>query len=179
MNNHLIILGIVVLLLAVGLSGCVQRKTPVSEGNVIFSIEDVIVTSELEIKEYWTNETKIEVSNDSKFVIISIKIENKENKWLDVLASFEGLTDDKGNKYEAEMFVRLNNSIYTVEQIASIDENETLSKDISPNSTEVKKVVFTISLDREPERLELIYGFKANELTNVEDWFDIELQLPS
>ena len=44
---------------------------------------------------------------------------------------------------------------------------------------ELKKVVYEIPLDREPETLRLSYGFKANEFTNVEDWFHIEMDIPS
>ena len=40
------------------LSGCV-RETPISEGNIIFSIENVTVTSELKIYDSWTIATGI------------------------------------------------------------------------------------------------------------------------
>ncbi len=180
MNKQLLIIWITILLLVISLSGCTS-ESPVSKGNVSFSIVDVTVTSELEIEQYFTNETKIEFSNDTKYVIISITIENKENKWLAVQTTptLSGLIDDEGNEYIDNMFVRINNSTYSIEQINSIDENETLYDDISPNSTELKKIVFTIPIERIPDKLILDYGFRANELTNVEDWFDIELQLPS
>ena len=176
MNKQLIIVGIVVLLLVGGLSGCISTKNPVSKGNVVFTVEDVLITNELEVFDYWKNETKIEVSNDTNFVIFSIRIENKEDKWLTVQASiFGSLTDDEGNEYTAEYGIRINGSYYSLEKLSLIDEGEPLdiSEDISSNSTVLKKIVYEIPRDREPEKLKLSYGFKNNELTNVEKWYHI------
>ena len=193
MKKQLAIVGITILLLSVGLSGCVQRKTPVSEGNVIFSIEDVIVTSELEVTtQEWVNlslvnATKTEVLNDSEVVIISVLIENKEDRILEVAEFWnEGLTDDKGNRYYHRMFIEVNDTTYSIEDITSIEEEEVfggdilgMSEDFPPNSTNLRKIVYEIPPERVPEKLILTYGFKDHELTDAEDWFDIELQLPS
>ena len=90
-----------------------------------------------------------------------------------------GLTDDEGNTFYHKMYVEINNSKYAVKTITSIDEEELfddivgISTEILPNSTELKKLVYEIPIDREPEKLRLSYGFKANELTNVEKWYSI------
>ena len=180
--NSLIIIVIMIVTTVIVFSGCVS-ESPVSKGNVKFSIDDVTITSELEIESYFSNETTIEKSNDTKFVIISLIVENEENKWLAVQTTIGigGLIDDEGNKYTAELFVEINDSTYAVEQIASIDREEAfgVSTDISPNSTELKKLVFTLPLEREPQSLKLSYGFRANKETLVEDWFITELDIPS
>ena len=44
---------------------------------------------------------------------------------------------------------------------------------------ELKKAVFTIPIDREPKKLKLDYGFRPNKEAEVEDWFEIELEVSS
>lgn len=162
-----------------------QEETPTKEDQieqekVNFSIEEVIITSELEVKPLFSDEVKLEVSNNSKFIIVSLTIENKEDKWLTVQAFYQSLTDDNGNKYDGNMFVRVNDSTYALEELVLVGEDAlSSSNDISPNSTTIKKVVYEIPLDREPDKIRLSYGFKANELTNVKDWFETELDIPS
>ena len=182
MQKQLIIIGIIALFVCVGLSGCIS-ESPVSKGNVKFTIGDVAITNKLEIKEYFTNKTKNETSNDTKFVIISLTIENKENKWLTVQTTpgLTGLIDDEGNKYMAEMFVKINDSTYSVEQISSINKNQSFGfgTDIKPNSTEVKKIVFTLPTERKPDKLLLSYGLSANKETTSTQWFETEMNIPS
>ena len=68
------------MLLAVGLSGCIRNSTtnsdgnnifnqenPVSKGDVVLTVEDVLITNELEVFDYRENEIKIKVSNKKKF----------------------------------------------------------------------------------------------------------------
>lgn len=183
MNRRVSIIGITLVLVAVGLSGCVS-ESPISKGNVKFTIEDVTITSELEIHDSWTNETKTVESNNSKFVIISVIIENKEDEILEVQESFlDGLTDDEDNNYYHKMYVEINDSTYSVADITPINESELfesiigISTDVPPNSTVLKKIVYEIPLDREPKKLRLGYGFKANELTSVERWFSTEMNI--
>ena len=103
--------GMAVLLVCLGFTVCLDMSNLVGynvttenqeslETMVNFNIEDVIITSELEIYDFWRDENKIEVSTDCKFVIISITIENNEDRWLAVQSAFDSLIDDEGNKYE-------------------------------------------------------------------------------
>jgi len=189
MNKHLLILGMAVLLLAGGLSGCLETPTienPIEQGNVDFKIEEVTVTSELEMEKSWTNETEMIVFNDSKLVIISILMENKEEDWLEVSSfptslfdeeGFGGLIDDEGNVYWSKPFVEFNDTYYSVPM--DDEEDFGISVEMPPNTTALKTIVFQIPLNREPETLRLSYGFKANELTNVKDWFETEIDIPS
>ena len=180
MNKNLIVLGIAILLICVGLCGCVTRKTLVSEGDVNFSIEDVVITSELEIEEFFTNTTKTEVSNDTAYVIVSISVHNMEDDWLTVQTAMQSLTDDEGNKYDGKMFVKFDDSTYTIEQLILINEENALgwSSDVAPNSTQVKKAVFELPLGKNPNSIYISYGFKPNELANVERWYHITLDIP-
>jgi len=99
MKRNSLIVGIMLVLTVTVFSGCVS-ESPVSKGNVKFTIDEVTITSELEIYDSWTNETETVISNNSKFVIISVTIENKENEILEVQEGpFDGLTDDEGNDY--------------------------------------------------------------------------------
>jgi len=184
MKKQLMIVGIIIILLTVGLSGCIG-DTPVSEGNVKFTIGTVIITSELEIYDSWTYENKTVISNNSKFVIIPIIIENKENKILEVSEGpLDGLKDDEGNDYYHKMYVEIDNSTYSVESITSIKKEELfddivgISTDISPNSTVLKKIVYEIPLYRTPEKLRLGYGFKENELTSVKEGYYKIMDIP-
>jgi hypothetical protein len=185
MNRYLIVSGIVVLLICGVLSGCVSRRTPVSEGVVYFNIEEVVITNELELFDSWANETTNESSDTINFIIITIKIENLENQILEVQESFtDGLKDDEDNVYWNKRYVDINDSTYSVDKITQISENEVfggeilgISEDFSPNSTAYKKLVYMIPIDREPSTLRLGYGFKANELTNVERWYHTTLDL--
>ena len=59
------------------------------------------------------------------------------------------------------------------------EEDFGIGIEMPPNTTALKTIVFQIPIDREPETLKLSYGFKANELTNVKDWFETELDIPS
>jgi len=183
-----VIVVIAVLLLVVGLSGCQETPTienPIEQGKVDFKIEEVTVTSELEIEKSWTNETEMVVFNNSKLAIISILIENKGEDWLEVSSfppslfgdEFGGLIDDKGNVYWSKAFVEFNDTYYSV----PMDEEEEfgVSVEMPPNTTALKTIVFQIPIDREPETLRLNYGLKANELTNVKDWFETELDVSS
>ena len=179
MNKHLILSGIAVLLICVGLSGCVSRRTPVSEGDVDLSIDGVLISSELEIEEYFSNETKTEVSNDTSYVIVSISVDNREDKLLRVQTAMQSLTDDEGNTYDGKMFVTINGSTYEIDRLVLITEEEALgwSGDVSPNSTQIKKAVFEIPLDKTPKSINIAYGFKDNELSNVERWYHTTLDL--
>jgi hypothetical protein len=184
MKKKGLVVGLVLILIILGLSGCVG-ESPVSKGNAKFTIGTVTITSELETYDSWTNETKTVVSNNSKFIIISITIENKDTKILHILEGFgEGLSDDEGNDYYNKMYVEIDNSTYSVESITSIEREDLfdsivgMSTDISPNSIVLKKMVYQIPLDRTPEKLSLAYGFKANELTSVEDWYHITMSIP-
>lgn len=184
MRGKYVIIGVVVLLITVGFSGCVS-ESPVSKKNVKFTIETVTITSELEIFDSWKNETITVTSNNSKFVIVPITIENKENKVLQVMeGGFTGLTDDKENGYTLKMYVEINETTYSVAKITSIHENELfdgitgISTEVSPNSTVLKKMVYQIPLDRTPEKLSLSYGFKENELTSVKDWYHTTMVIP-
>jgi len=152
------------------------------EGMVNFNIQEVIVTNELEIYDFWRDENKIETSLDSKFVIISMVIENIVNnqtigtyehkihclknnqmispkyyvhdynikKWVAVESVFDGLTDNEGNKYSAEMYIEIDGSVYTTQQITFIGEDESFGLGVytSPNSTVEKKIVFSIPIER-------------------------------
>lgn len=169
---------IAVLLIAVGLSGC-EQNIPVSEKKINFNVTEVTATSNLEVHDPWTNETKIERSNDTKFVIISIIIENDEDKILSVSTPIldGGLIDDEENTYAGIGYITINGSSYSVKDITSIGDEETFGDlgfiiDIPPNSTELKKIVFEIPIDREPKKLKMDYGFRANEQTLVKDWSD-------
>ena len=184
MKRNSLIVWIMLVLTVTVFSGCVS-ESPVSKGNVKFTIDEVTITSELEIYDSWTNETETVISNNSKFVIISVTIENKENEILEVQEGpFDGLTDDEGNDYYHEMYVEINETMYSVEDITSINESELfdgglgISTDISPNSTVLKKIVYQIPIDREPKKLRLGYGFKANEFTSVERWYSTEMNIP-
>jgi len=182
MRGKIVVIGIIVLLITIGLNGCVS-ESPISKGNVKFTISDVIITNKLEIKEYFTNKTKNETSNDTKFVILSLTIENNENKWLAVQTTpgLTGLNDDEGNKYQAEWFVEINDSTYSVEQISLINKDEAFNggTDIKPNSTELKKIVFTLPIEIKPVTLTLSYGFMANKETTPTQWFETEINIPS
>jgi len=170
------------------LSGCVS-ESPISdisvpEGKVEFTINDVVITNTLEIRAYFGNQTENETSNDTKFVIISLTIENKENKWLVVQTTpaFTGLIDDEGNMYSSDGYVEINGSTYSVEQISSINKNETFglwTTDIKPNSTEIRKMVFTLPTERNPDTLTLSCGFRANKETTPTQWFHPEIEIPS
>ncbi len=186
MNKNLIAIGVVILLLAVvGLSGCVSRKTPVSEGVVNFNIEEVVVTNELEFFDSWTNETMNESSDTTNFVIITIKIENLENQILEVQESFtDGLRDDEDNVYWNKRYVDINDSTYSIDKITQIDENEVfggeilgITEDFPANSTAIRKLVYMIPIDAEPSTLRLGYGFKANELTSIKKLYHTNLDL--
>lgn len=156
------------------------KEDQIEQEKVNFSIEEVIITSELEVKPLFSDEVKLEVSNNSKFIIVSLAIENKEDKWLTVQAFYQSLTDDNGNKYDGNMFVRVNDSTYALEELVLVGEDAlSSSNDISPNSTTIKKVVYEIPLDREPDKIRLSYGFKDNELTSVKNWFETELDIQS
>jgi len=177
-------IGLMLILIALGLSGCVS-ESPISKGNVKFTLGKATIMSELEIFDSLMNETKTVTSNNSKFVIIPITIENKENMMLEVQEGpFDGLKDDNGNNYYHKMYVEINNSTYSVESITSIKKSELfdsglgISTDVSPNSTVLKKIVYQIPLDRTPEKLRLAYGFKENELTSVKDWYTTILDVP-
>ena len=176
-----ILLGILVISIAL-ISGCVE-ESPHEKRDVIFNLGEAIVTNELEVRELFTNETKIVTSVESKFVIIPITIENKQNQWLAIQTTpgISGLVDDEGNRYQAEMFIEANGKTYSVEEISLIGEEETFGfgTDIRPNSTELKKAVFTIPIDREPKKLKLDYGFHPNKEAEIEDWFEIELEVSS
>jgi hypothetical protein len=115
------------------------------------------------------------------FVIISIKIENKEDKWVAVESTYNGLIDDKGNSYSAELYVEINDYVYTIQQIAIIGEDEWfgLGIYISSNSTITKKIVFSIQISREPEKLKLKYGLASGEYNKVIEWHTAELLIPS
>ena len=135
----------------------------------------------------YVNVTKTEVLNNSKVVIISVMIENKGDGILEVAEYWnEGLTDDKGNRYYQKSYIEANDTTYAVDEITSIEEEEVfgedilgISEDFPPNSTNLRKIVYVIPPDRIPEKLELTYGLKEHELTDVEDWFDIELDIPT
>lgn len=171
---------IALMLITIGcLSGC-TTKTPVSEGDVEINIKDVIVTNQLVGESSFSNETTLEISNTSNFVIVTLEIINNEDKWLTVQASFQSLTDDQGNKYNSESFVvDINSSTYTLENLALIEDGEALeiSDDIEPQSMVTKKVVYEIPIERQPDKLKVSYGLKANELSNVERWHHSNLDI--
>lgn len=184
--------GVAVMLIGVGVSICIDMSNLIGpgetdknqeslEGMVNFSIQEIIVTNELEIYDFWRDENKIETSLDSKFVIISMVIENNIKKWVAVESVFDGLTDNEGNKYSAEMYIEINGSVYTTQQITFIGEDESfgLGVYISPNSTVEKKIVFSIPIEREPEELKLNCCLTSDEFTNEVDWYTIELEIPS
>jgi len=177
-------IGLMLILIAVGFGGCIS-ESPVSKGNVKFTIRTVSITSGLEIFDSLMNKTKIVTSNNSKFVIISITVENKENTMLVVQEGpLDGLKDDSGNNYYHKMYVEINGTTYSVEDIIFIHEEELfddivgISTDVPSNSTVLKKIVYQIPLDKKPEKLRLAYGFKENELTSVKDWYYTVLDIP-
>jgi hypothetical protein len=181
-----------ILIISVGVSTCIDminlmgynepdKNHDTLGGTVNFNVQEVLVTNELELYDFWNDENKREFSPDSKFVIISIVIENTVNTWAAVESVFDSLTDNKGDKYSAEMYIEINGSAYTVQHITSIGEDESfgLGIYISSNTTVVKKIVFSIPTDREPEELKLKYGLTSNEFAEVVTWFAVELELPS
>ena len=178
-----LIFGIAVLLISTVLGGCteVNQNSEFSERDVTFNIEEVMVTSELEIYDFWRDENKIEISADSKFVIISITIENREDKWLAVQSISNSLIDDEGDRYSAEMYIEINDLVYTVQQLTFIDEWESfgLGVYVPSNSIELKKIVFSIPIEREPNKLTLKYGLASSEYDNMINWFETELAIPS
>ena len=179
MIRHFLPLGAVTLIVAMGLSGCFEEDICL-EGEAKFTIEGVIVTNELEIYNPDTGENETIICNDTKCVIISITIANKEeDRWLTVKTTgFTGLTDDLGNTYTTnDSFIEFNGSIYPVEQLVLIDENETLLEKIPPNSTDIRKTVFKIPIDREPKNLSISYGFSCNKLAAVDIWHHADIEI--
>jgi len=174
MNKKLIVVGLILILIFVGLSGCIQTETPVSKGIVNFSIKDIIITSELEVTTQelvnftYVNVTKTEVLNNSKLVIISVEIENNEDRILEVEISIgDGLIDNKRKTYFREICIDVNDTKYMIFQIISIEEEEIFGDDFSrndedfpPNSINIRKIVFVIPSDRTPKKLKLSYGLK-------------------
>lgn len=177
--QNLLILS-VLLIAVIFVSGCIQ-ESPIEEEKVVFSLGKITITNELEVRELFTNETKIVCSTETKFVLIPITIENKQNKWLKVQTTpgITGLFDDEMNRYNEEMFIRTKEGTYAVKQISLIAKEEAIPHIVPPGSTELEKFVFTIPQDREPKKLSLAYGIFASKEAEAEDWFETEMEIPS
>ena len=182
--------GLILILFIISLSGCIQTETPVSKGTVKFTITDVIITNELNVttrelvNSTYINVTKTEVLNNSKVVIISLMIENKEDRILEVKESIrDGLIDNKRKTHWREFAIEVNNTTYMTFLITSIEEEELFGgrfgthEDFPSNSSNLRKIVYLIPSGRTPKELKLTYGLKENEYEEVDRLFSISLKL--
>jgi hypothetical protein len=157
------------------------KGTPASKeeykDDINFSLGKITVTNKLEVRRF-TNEIKtVNSVAGTKFIIVPITIENKQNKWLSVQTGFlGGLIDDEYNRYMEDLFIETKEGTYAVVEISFISKEET-THIIQPNSTEMKKFVFTIPQDRQPKKLSLSYGFSASKQAVIKDWFHAEIKI--
>ena len=177
----IILMGLALILIFIIISGCNELYLTAEEfdGDVKFSIKEVIITNTLEVYDFWRDENKIETSQNSKFVIIFLNIENNEDSWLALQSIYNGLIDDKGGKYNSELYIDINGSVYTVQQLSLINEGESFGMGvyIPSNSSEIKKIVYTIPKDRNPISLNIMFGLSLNEFDNNVNWYDIKLDI--
>ena len=156
-----ILLVIFVATVTLFVSGCCGTSGSTNEENARFAVGKVTITEELQMKEFWTDETTILHAKDgTKFVIVPLTITNKNNKWLYVGPLQEGtgeyLEDQEGNKYAPQItFIEGKEGIYSFSQSKDLNETDWY---IAPSSTEEVKFVFVIAKYAQPKTLRIMYG---------------------